>query len=578
MKFGSMAMAAIGGFVLSLAVARASGPDIVSVDQPRRPKRPANTMTITYPAASPTTLPLQIAAPRIQYTAGQIEQILGRARSAWDAYLALRPKLYREDARAQDYANRAYSMWLRKQALEKIIASERRNPTRNGPQILSDGLTSLDLAVARLEYEHDRLSLRLAQEQVLPPGQPFCLCVADAASRIPPAGPTLCPPAGGVGLSLARGEAESFQVVIVPYWEPLGNVQIRLGPFYRRGGIEALDSGQFRLWLVESVATSSPLGRAGLWPDPLTPLRPLDIPATASQSVLVDVCAPREQPAGVYEGTLTVGAAGITSLALAVEIRVRSFALPHDPAGAIAFRARNDYFQEQFAADRSPFFIRTWESFLADFGLHLYRQSGLDDAAEGWLPWVGEAPPLPVESLSRDPYSIGAPTAIAFRQAGWAGWNLERRTPEPPRRWLVNGWISLDPAAPPHPAGALFTAPHVRQFWEPEKTPIPPGVIWVNSKGEPEPTLRLVALRDGIEDFRYLQTLAAGIREVEKRRAASWWARRRWQRLLSVPSGFADPNRLEWRRIPELYARRDAVAEAIEAAQSILDQSRVPGR
>ncbi|MCX8037987.1 MAG: DUF4091 domain-containing protein [Candidatus Sumerlaeia bacterium] len=576
MNLGSLAKTAIGGFILLLTGAATGAPDIVSVDQPRRPKRPA-TMTITYPTATPTSLPLTIETPRIQYTAGQIEQILTRAHDAWKAYLALRPKLSREDARAQDYANRAYSMWLRTRALEKIIASERRTPTRNGPQILSDGLTSLDLAVARLDYEHDRLSLRLAQEQILPPGQPFCLCTADAASRIPPAGPTLCPPSTGVGLSLARGESESFQLVIVPYWEVLRNVQIRVGPFYRRGGIEPLAESRFHLWLVESVATSSPLGRAGLWPDPLTPLRPLDIPATASQSVLVNVCAPREQAAGVYEGAIMVGAAGMSSLTLAVEIRVRSFALPHDPAGAIAFRTRNDYLQERFAADQSPFFIRMWERFLVDFGLQLYRRSGLEDAAEGWLPWVGEAPPLPVESLASDPYSIGAPTAIAFRQAGWAGWNLERRAPESPRRWLVNGWISVDPAALP-PSSTLFTAPHVRLFWQPEKTPVPPGVIWVNPKGEPEPTLRLVALRDGIEDFRYLQTLSAVIREVEKRRAASWWTRRRWQRLLSVPSGFADPNRLEWRKIPELYARRDAIAEAIEEAQSILDQSRVPGR
>lgn len=516
--------------------------------------------------ARPTTAPLTIQQPEVRYTAAQIELILERAHNAWAGYVQLRPRLRRGDLHEQAFTHRAAVLRAQTNAIERLLAAEKRKPTKEGPQTISDGLTGLDRATAAVEYDANRIALRMAQEAVLPPDQPYCVCMAPAFVRVAPLRPATCVPATEVNLSLAGGEAESFQVVVVPYWEPIRNVRIQVGELFLRDGIERLPASQVKLWSVESVATSAPLGREHLWPDLLTPLRVFDVPATASQSVLVDVRARAGQPPGLYGGRLTVKGDDVATMTLALHVRVRPFALPEAPPPRVAFRARNDFLQTRFAAPDPSRFVRTWQHFLADFDLGLYRKAGPDDSAAGWTPWLGEFPPMPVEALPADPYSPAAPTSLACRQAAWAGWNLQRRDPSP-RQWLVNGWVSLDPSVPA--AGPLL-APLVRIRWESAVLPNPPGLIHLNPEGDPEPTLRLVALRDGIEDYRYLELLAQSVNEAKTRRAAGWWKRRRWNALLRVEPQLGDPNRLTPELATELLHRREALGDAIEDAQRLL--------
>ncbi|MBM3335092.1 hypothetical protein FJY63_10570, partial [Candidatus Sumerlaeota bacterium] len=472
-------------------------------------------------------------------------------------------------------------------AVERLIADEKRKPTRDGPRTISEALTSLDRSVAVVEHYFDRVVLRNAQKAFLPSEQPFCLCVAPAFVRVSPQAPTDAKPASKVELSMAVGEAESFQAIVVPYWERLERVRVVVEDVFRYDSIDRFDPDQIRVWLVQSIAVSSPVGRDLLWPDPLTPARPFDLPSTASQSVLVDLRARKDQPPGLYKGRLTVEAANCASMTISLSVEVRPFALPGPSPLDPAFQPRNDFLQERLAALASGASALVWEPFLANYGLSLYTQTSADKSlTSDWRPWLGEHRPLPTEALAADPYSLAAPNCFAYRRAAWAAWSAQQDKRATRRRWSVNGWVSFDPPTRPQPIRTI--APLVRSRLSAEQSTSPQGVIRVNDIGDPEPTLRLIALRDGIEDYHYLATLERLIADVKSRKAASWWQRRKWNPLLRVEkrliagsdlSDLSDPSELSdrWKRSQEtlsaLLAQREAVARAIEEIQLCLDKA-----
>lgn len=511
-----------------------------------------------------------ILLPVIPYTAEQIESILQRCDTAWGGFRAIRRHLRLTDENEQSFAHRAEVLHARAGAMERLLAAETRKPTREGAQNLKEGFTALDRAAAPVEHDLDRIRLRLAQEALLPPRQPFCIGVARAYVRISPTGPdTPCAPAVEANVDMARGESESFQLVIVPYWEDLRDVRIELGEIYRADSIDRFQPDQGKLWMVESVATASPVGRDRLWPDPLGSLRPFDLPSTASQAILVDVHARPDQPAGLYQGELRVKTANLGAMSLVLRIRVRPFALPKTPLPQVAFRARNDFLQARLDSPVPSPFAEIWENFLSGYSLTLFRRVSPEDSGSGWLPWVVDHSPQSPGTIYADPYSPFAPTTLAYRQAVWAGWNLRRRSGALlPPKWLVNGWVSLDSS--PSTAPRTLIAPLVRTRWDAEKSPTPPGLIFINPAGLPEPTLRLIALRDGVEDFGYLEMLDRYVEQSKRQGAAWWWTRRKWDVLLRESPALADPRRISPELAGQLRSRRQAIADAIEQIQRLL--------
>jgi len=514
----------------------------------------------------PTSPTLATAQTEVRYTATQIEEILRRARSAWRHYRQMRKQLGTADSHEQALAQRAVALRARVRAVDRLLATEKRQPTREGPQTVITALNSLDRATAAVEYDLDRIALRTAQETLLPPNQPFCLCVAPAFARIPPAGPTPCRPATKVDMTLAAGEAEGFQLVVVPYWERLEGVRVEVGNLFRRDSIDRLGPEQVRLWLTASAATSPTLGREMLYPDPLTPARPFDLPASASQAILVDIRAQRDQPPGLYEGHIMVRANNLRPMTVSLHIRVRPFALPDDTS-RVAFQVGNEFLQTRLATTQSSHLARTWEQFLAPFALGLCRESAPGESTNPWLPLRATYALPPAEAPSADPYSLAAPTSLAYRQAGWAAWQADRNRPSRAPQRLVSGWVSLDP--PPRESAEPPDAPIVRCRWSPEEWANPPGLIYLNHLGRPEPTLRLVAIRDGIEDYRYLELLAHRLAEAKRLKTARWWKRRRWERLLPIDPKLCDPTQNSLELGAKLLLRREAIAAAIEQIQRL---------
>jgi len=517
---------------------------------------------------TPTSPTLATIQPEIRYTADQIETVLARADAAWRSYRRLRVRLDSVDSHEQALAVRATALRAMTQSVERLLGKEKRKPTKEGAQIIADALNSLDRATAAVEYDSDRIALRMAQESLLPPTQPYCLCLAPAFARVSPLAPTACPPTNRASATLAAGEAGSFQLVIVPYWNPIVGVRIELSDLFRRDSIDRFGLDQIRFWLVESVAGTSTLSRVQFMPDPLAPLRPFDLPATVSQAVLVDIRARRDQPAGVYEGHLTVRPQNLAATSIALQIVVRPFTLP-DGVPEVSFAARNESVQKQFLSSPSVRFIQQWQSFLSAFGLGLYRPKGFADSAEGWLPWpTGQ--PAPIGMPGGDVELPALYGYLPYRQTAWNAWLERQRRGSDALRWLVNEWVSLDPASS-EPLRQR-TAPFVRSQRSGKSSENPPGMIYVNRQGEPEPTVRLIVLRDGVEDYRYLALLARKIAETQERKAAGWWKRRRWKRLLDIDPTLFDPKRAAPEAFSKMQAHREKVVAAIVEAQRCLDE------
>ncbi len=166
-------------------------------------------------------------------------------------------------------------------------------------------------------------------------------------------------------LYAARGECESFQVVIRAPSGNLANVDVSVGDLVGPNGAVVPESS-LELYREQYVyvprgsedrgGSNRPRG-PGWYPDGLIPFvdpvtqrpaagaalkaAPFDLPAGRNQPIWVDVCVPRESAPGPYRGTLTVtsdqGWARVSILVL-----VWNFELPLKPSLQTAFTIYND--------------------------------------------------------------------------------------------------------------------------------------------------------------------------------------------------------------------------------------------
>lgn len=114
-------------------------------------------------------------------------------------------------------------------------------------------------------------------------------------------------------VSMARGEYQSFQLLVAAGEKDLRNVRVTAGPVV--SGKAAKDGAgiQINLNLVGYVLTHADdrrpwhkITKIGWWPDPLLPNRPFDVTAGRTQPVWVTVFAPDGTPPGIYTGKLSV--------------------------------------------------------------------------------------------------------------------------------------------------------------------------------------------------------------------------------------------------------------------------------
>jgi hypothetical protein len=175
------------------------------------------------------------------------------------------------------------------------------------------------------------------------------LGVADALTKIRP--DAAVPTATSARLDAAKNEFEPFQIVVAGgasgVHELAATAHDLVGPDSAR--IPAANLHLYQVGLYHVKYASNVEGAPGDWPDPLIPDvdtyagekrngLPFDVAAGTTRAIWVDVFVPPGSAAGMYTGSVTVGAAaGLATTDVPVSLRVRDFALPSTASLQSAF-------------------------------------------------------------------------------------------------------------------------------------------------------------------------------------------------------------------------------------------------
>ncbi|KKL48298.1 hypothetical protein LCGC14_2326910, partial [marine sediment metagenome] len=140
---------------------------------------------------------------------------------------------------------------------------------------------------------------------------------------------------GKARIDLARGEAESVQLVVLPLGRDLKQVNVSWTDLKAVRGSGTLPKSVLTCRLPECVfmpTTTRQYGwdyrRAGWTPDPLMPYKPFDVGRREQRAVLLTARAPRDAPAGEYRTTVTFKPANAPPVSVALTVRVRDFTVP----------------------------------------------------------------------------------------------------------------------------------------------------------------------------------------------------------------------------------------------------------
>ncbi len=186
---------------------------------------------------------------------------------------------------------------------------------------------------ARLTEESERLGRLVARLPLIEAAgdRGYVVSQASTMDKIAPTADFTGRPADSVEVSLAAGEHEAAQVVIVPADRALNGVAVSAtemrGPDGATIGGERITVRRVGYVNVTRSTSKAPLG-PGLVPDPLLAADPFAVPRDEVRSIWVDVHAAPDQPAGIYRGALTVRPANAGELTVPLIARVWDFALP----------------------------------------------------------------------------------------------------------------------------------------------------------------------------------------------------------------------------------------------------------
>ncbi len=226
---------------------------------------------------------------------------------------------------------------------DERLASVAHRAAALAADLQTDGLLApLTVRLARWRWprlQREFLAARAAaprlaglQQARLTGNRDFALAVESPARKVfLEAGRLASPLALQAELTAARHEYESFQAIVIPVLGPLRQVTWRLTPPRPDSGAGPELPGSVRLvGYVHTSQPSYPVPHTGWWPDPL--LDCVDgvdfVPEDEVLPLWVTVYVPAQASPGLYRGALEVAAAGAATQRLAIEVRVRSFALP----------------------------------------------------------------------------------------------------------------------------------------------------------------------------------------------------------------------------------------------------------
>jgi len=151
----------------------------------------------------------------------------------------------------------------------------------------------------------------------------------------------------GIGLSAARNEFVSFQVVVNGADSGAAHVRAALGSLAGPSSIGGSDVSLYRETYLTTSNSSAPNAPTGAWPDGLQPdvdeiagetrsAFPFDVPAGESRVIWVDVHVPADATPGSYTGAVQVEGDGL-SASVPVNLTVVDASLPSTASLKTAF-------------------------------------------------------------------------------------------------------------------------------------------------------------------------------------------------------------------------------------------------
>jgi hypothetical protein len=193
---------------------------------------------------------------------------------------------------------------------------------------------------------------------------------------------------GAITIRTARNEAEAAQLVVRPVSAVTG-LTVRAGALAGPGGA-TIPAGNVEVLLVRYVNVVRPTDKSstpGLWPDPLPPLKgPIDLDADKNQPFWLRVKAPRNVPAGIYKGSISLRGQNY-SADVALHVEVYDFVLPDRMTctTAFGFSPGNVFRYHNLKDDRQKRQVldKYWASFSAHH-ISPYDPAPLDDLKVTW--------------------------------------------------------------------------------------------------------------------------------------------------------------------------------------------------
>lgn len=199
-------------------------------------------------------------------------------------------------------------------------------------------------------------------------------------------------------IATAANEAEAAQLVIRPS-QPLTNFTATVSDLTGPHQVK-LDREHIQVLRVRYVSVAQPTDSTstiGAWPDPLPPLRaPLALEANRNFPLWICARVPASQPAGEYQGTITLQADGYQAQ-VPLTVRVFGFQLPSRMTCQTAFGFDVDTVRRYHGLQNDAQFRQVLEKYwqcLADHHISPYEPAPLDPIRVTWknLPaWSGGA-------------------------------------------------------------------------------------------------------------------------------------------------------------------------------------------
>jgi Glycoside hydrolase 123, catalytic domain/Glycoside hydrolase 123 N-terminal domain len=198
-------------------------------------------------------------------------------------------------------------------------------------------------------------------------------------------------------IKTARNEAEAAQLVVRPT-APLRALTVRAGDLTGPDGA-AIPAANVDVLKVAYVNTERPTDKstvAGLWPDPLPPLKgPIDLAPNKNQPFWIRVKTPRSVPAGIYKGSLRIQGQDYNA-DVPLQVEVYDFVLPDRMTctTAFGFSPSNVFHYQKLTnlQQKRQVIEKYWASFSAHH-ISPYDPSPLDDLRVVWPHITASTPP-----------------------------------------------------------------------------------------------------------------------------------------------------------------------------------------